>query len=110
MFFRTVPVFDVSQPVPLTPPARPIEGDSHAYLIAPLEEHARQLCYGVHVYKLPEHGAGGRVGPGVLRDSLRYYGAQRMASAPGLPEIRRHVRRSAAPVTSSGGEFRVRPS
>src|SRR3954471_14825181 len=64
MFFRTVPVFDVSQPGPLTPPARPIEGDSHAYLIAPLEEHARQLCYGVHVYKLPEHGAGGGVGPG----------------------------------------------
>jgi hypothetical protein len=62
-----VPVFGVSQtgplpgtePVPLTPPARPIEGDSHAYLIAPLEERARKLGYRVQVYKLPEHGRGG---------------------------------------------------
>src|SRR5204863_2497913 len=41
VFFRTVPVFDVAmtdplpglEPVPLEPPAQPIEGDSHADLI-----------------------------------------------------------------------------
>jgi hypothetical protein len=53
IFFRTVPVFDVSQteplpgkqPVPLTPPAQPITGDSHHDLIAPLIAHAAQLGY-----------------------------------------------------------------
>ena len=44
VFFRTVPVFDVSmtdplpgkEPVPLLPPSQPITGDSHHHLIAPL--------------------------------------------------------------------------
>jgi N-terminal domain of anti-restriction factor ArdC len=51
IFFRTVPVFDVSQtdplpgtePVPLSPPAQPIEGDSHTDLIAPLQKLAGEL-------------------------------------------------------------------
>jgi N-terminal domain of anti-restriction factor ArdC len=67
IFFRTVPVFDVSQtdplpgtePVPLSPPAQPIEGDSHADLIAPLQELARELGYRVEIRDLPEHGPGG---------------------------------------------------
>src|SRR5215211_9017384 len=67
IFFRTVPVFDVSQtdplpgtePVPLTPPAQPIEGDSHTDLIAPLQELARELGYRVEIRDLPEHGPGG---------------------------------------------------
>ena len=45
VFFRTVPVFDVAmtdplpgmEPVPLAPPAEPIDGDSHRHLIAPLQ-------------------------------------------------------------------------
>src|SRR5215211_5869234 len=49
ILFRTVPVFDVSmtdplpgaEPVPLAPPAQPIEGDSHADLIPPLVALAR---------------------------------------------------------------------
>jgi hypothetical protein len=67
VFFRTVPVFDVSmtdalpgkQPVPLTPPAEPITGDSHTHLIAPLTAHAAQLGYTVEIRELPEHGPGG---------------------------------------------------
>ena len=67
VFFRTVPVFDVSmtdplpgkQPVPLTPPAEPITGDSHHHLIAPLIAHAAQLGYTVEIRELPEHGPGG---------------------------------------------------
>ena len=67
IFFRTVPVFDVSQtdplpgtePVALSPPAQPIEGDSHTDLIAPLKELGRELGYRVETRDLPEHGPGG---------------------------------------------------
>jgi N-terminal domain of anti-restriction factor ArdC len=67
IFFRTVPVFDVSQtdplpgtePVPLVPPAQPIEGYSHAHLVAPLQELARELGYRVEIRGLPDHGPGG---------------------------------------------------
>jgi hypothetical protein len=67
VFFRTVPVFDVSmtdplpgkQPIPLTPPAEPITGDSHHHLIARLIAHAAQLGYTVEIRELPEHGPGG---------------------------------------------------
>jgi antirestriction protein ArdC len=67
IFFRAVPVFDVSQtdplpgtePIPLSPPAQPIEGDSHAHLIAPLQELARELGYRVEIRDLPDHGPGG---------------------------------------------------
>jgi antirestriction protein ArdC len=60
--FRAVSVFDVSQtdalpdkePVPLQSPAQPIEGDTHAHLLAPLEELAAQL--GHTVQRLPLDG------------------------------------------------------
>jgi hypothetical protein len=53
--FRAVSVFDVAQtdplpgkePVPLQPPANPIEGDSHAHLLAPLCDLASELGYTV---------------------------------------------------------------
>jgi hypothetical protein len=58
--FRTVPVFDVSQtdplpdtePVPLAPPCRPIEGDTHAHLLTPLDQLARELGYSVTQHPL----------------------------------------------------------
>ena len=67
ILFRTVPVFDVSmteplpsvEPVPLTPPAEPIDGDSHHHVIAPLQELARELHYRVEIRELPETGPGG---------------------------------------------------
>jgi hypothetical protein len=67
IFFRTVPVFDVcmtdvlpgKDPVPLTPPAQPIEGDSHAHLIAPLGQLGEELGYAIEIRELPEHGPGG---------------------------------------------------
>jgi hypothetical protein len=53
--FRAVPVFDVSQtdllpgtqPVPLVPPQQPVEGDTHAHLLAPLQRLAAELGYSV---------------------------------------------------------------
>ena len=71
IFFRTVPVFDVSQtgplpgvePVPLSPPAASIEGDSHQHLIAPLQELAHELGYRVEVRGLPDAGPGGWCDP-----------------------------------------------
>jgi hypothetical protein len=67
IFFRTVPVFDVSmtdplpgvEPVPLTPPAQPIEGDSHQHLIAPLHDLGRELGYRIETRELPDDGPGG---------------------------------------------------
>jgi len=71
VFFRTVPVFDVSmtdvlpgvEPVPLTPPAQPIEGDSHAHLIAPLQSLGHELGYRVERRDLPAHGPAGWCDP-----------------------------------------------
>ncbi len=71
VFFRTVPVFDVAiteplpgtEPVPLAPPAEPIEGDSHRHLIAPLQELGRDLGYGVEIRELPDEGPGGWCDP-----------------------------------------------
>jgi antirestriction protein ArdC len=62
LFFRPVHVFDVCQteplpgiePVPLTPPRAPVEGDSHAALLEPLEGLARDLGYGV-AYRELQH-------------------------------------------------------
>ena len=67
IFFRTVPVFDVSmteplpdrEPIPVTPPAEPIAGDSHAHLVAPLQRLAGELGYRVDFRELPEDGPGG---------------------------------------------------
>jgi antirestriction protein ArdC len=55
VFFRTAYVFDVSQtaplpgvePAPLDPPRAPIEGDSHAGLLASLQAFAGELGYTV---------------------------------------------------------------
>jgi hypothetical protein len=71
IFFCSVPVFDVSmteplpgvEPVPLAPPAQPIEGDSHAELIPPLVALARDLGYTVEARRLPEPGPGGWCDP-----------------------------------------------
>ena len=71
ILFRTVPVFDVSMtdplpgmdPVPLAPPAQPIEGDSHAEMIPPLVALARELGYTVATRRLPEPGPGGWCDP-----------------------------------------------
>lgn len=71
VFFRAVPVFDVSmtnplpgkEPVPLAAPSQPITGDSHQHLIAPLIAHAGELGYTVEIRDLPEHGPGGWCDP-----------------------------------------------
>lgn len=55
--FRAVSVFDVSQteplpdaePVPLSPPSAPVDGDSHAHLVQPLEVLAREIGYSVQL-------------------------------------------------------------
>jgi hypothetical protein len=71
VFFKAVTVWDASgtdpmpgkRPVPLTPPAQPIAGDSHRHLIAPLIAHAAELGYRVEIRDLPEHGPGGWCDP-----------------------------------------------
>jgi antirestriction factor ArdC-like protein len=71
VFFRSVPVFDVSmtdplpgkEPVPLTPPSQPITGDSHHHLIAPLIAHAAALGYTAEIRELPDTGPGGWCDP-----------------------------------------------
>jgi antirestriction protein ArdC len=53
--FKLAAVFDVSQteplpgvePVPLDPPGQPVDGDSHANLLVPLERHAASLGFTV---------------------------------------------------------------
>ncbi|MHB8233480.1 MAG: ArdC-like ssDNA-binding domain-containing protein [Solirubrobacteraceae bacterium] len=55
MVFRAVSVFDVSQteplpdtePIALTPPSEPIDGVTHSYLLAPLQELAAEVGYAV---------------------------------------------------------------
>jgi hypothetical protein len=77
VFFRTVPVFEVSmtdplpgkQPVPLTPPGEPITGDSDRHLIARLIAQAAQLGYTVEIRELREHGPGGWCDPNRARSS-----------------------------------------
>jgi hypothetical protein len=67
VFFRSVPVWDVSmtdplpgkEPVPLSPPSQPITGDSHHHLIALLIRHAAELGYAVEIRDLPDDGPGG---------------------------------------------------
>jgi hypothetical protein len=58
--FKVAAVFDVSQTeplpgvklVPLDPPGEPVSGDTQAYLLAPLEQHAASLGFGVHYEQL----------------------------------------------------------
>ena len=53
--FKLAAVFDVSQteplpgvePAPLDPPSKPVTGDSHEHLLAPLEAHATSLGFTV---------------------------------------------------------------
>jgi antirestriction protein ArdC len=53
VFFRSVPVFELSQteqlpgtdPVPLEPPSAPVTGDSHAHLLDPLAELASEIGF-----------------------------------------------------------------
>jgi hypothetical protein len=45
-------------PVPLTPPAEPITGDSHRHLIAALIAHAAELGYTVEIRELADDGPG----------------------------------------------------
>ena len=67
VFFRSVPVFDVSmtdplpgkEPVPLEPPSEPVTGNSHRDLIAPLIDLAAELGYAVEIRDLDRHGPGG---------------------------------------------------
>ena len=67
VFFRTVAVFDVAmtdvlpgrEPVALAPPSQPIEGDSHADLLGPLQRLARELGYCVEFRELPADGPRG---------------------------------------------------
>ena len=47
------------EPVPLTPPAQRIEGDSHQHLIAPLQDLGRELGYRVETRVVPDDGPGG---------------------------------------------------
>jgi hypothetical protein len=71
VFFRTVPVFDVSmtdalpgqEPVPLVPPSQPITGATHHHLTAPLIAHAAELGYSVEIRDLPDDGPGGWCDP-----------------------------------------------
>jgi hypothetical protein len=51
------------EPIPLTPPARPITGDSDQYLVAPLSQHAGELGYTVEIRQLPDDGTGGWCDP-----------------------------------------------
>jgi N-terminal domain of anti-restriction factor ArdC len=60
MRFRAVAVFDVSQtealpdkePVPLNPPSEPVDGATHAHLLAPLRDLATELGYETNLQPL----------------------------------------------------------
>jgi antirestriction protein ArdC len=60
MFFRSVPVFELSQtdaidgvdPAPLEPPSAPIDGDSHRHLLKPLTVLAHELGYALDYEQL----------------------------------------------------------
>jgi hypothetical protein len=67
VYFRAVPVFDVSQTdeipganvVALTAPVQPLSGDSHAHLLEPLRRHAAELGFAVEERELDPAGPGG---------------------------------------------------
>jgi hypothetical protein len=71
IFFRTVPVFDVSMtdplpnrnPIQIEPPSEPLTGDSHADLIDPLTTLAAELGFSVAIRELPKYGPGGWCDP-----------------------------------------------
>jgi hypothetical protein len=55
------------EPVALSPPSQPIEGDSHADLLAPLARLARELSYSVEFRPLPSDGPRGWCDPTARR-------------------------------------------
>ena len=67
LFFRSVPVFDVSQTdeipgaevIPMSPPGESVDGDSHGHLIPLLIDHAGELRYRVEERQLPAAGPEG---------------------------------------------------
>jgi len=67
VYFRAVAVFDASQTeeipgaevVPLAPPMRPLDGESHEHLLDPLRKHAAELGYTVEERELEPNGPGG---------------------------------------------------
>jgi len=71
VYFRAVPVFDVSQTeeipgakvVPLTPPVQPLSGDSHEHLLEPLRAHATELGFRLEERQLEPNGPGGWCDP-----------------------------------------------
>lgn len=60
VFFRSVPVFELSQteplpgvePEPLEPPSVPIDGDSHQHVLGPLSGLAAEIGYGMSYAEL----------------------------------------------------------
>jgi hypothetical protein len=74
VFFKTAFVFDVSQTeirdgaetVALEPPSEPLTGDSHAYLLRPLQAFAESLGYSVS-FETIEGSAGGWCDPKLKR-------------------------------------------
>ena len=70
LFFRSVPVYEVSQTqalpgveqAPLEPPREPLTGDSHAHLLAPLCTFAESLGYSVSFENI-QGSAGGWCDP-----------------------------------------------
>jgi N-terminal domain of anti-restriction factor ArdC len=103
--YRTVSVFDVSmtdplpgvEPVQLTPPAEPIEGDSHEHLIEPLQNLARELGYGIDVRDLPDTGPGGWCDP-ARREII-------VASGPANREVRTLVHELAHALGIGYGQY-----
>jgi antirestriction protein ArdC len=74
VFFKTAFVFDVSQteildgvqPAELEPPRQPLTGDSHAYLLVPMQAFAASLGYSVS-FETIEGSAGGWCDPTNMR-------------------------------------------
>jgi hypothetical protein len=110
VFFRSVPVFDVSQTdqlpgaeaAPLCPPGKPVEGDSHGHLVARLVAHAGELGYRVEERDLPAGGPQGWcdhraklivVGPGPANRRVRIL-VHELAHAHGIG-YRQYTRRQA---------------
>ena len=66
VFFKTAFVFELSQteplpgvePVPLSAPCEPLTGDSHTYLLPPLEAFAETLGYTVTYEAIPSSAGG----------------------------------------------------
>lgn len=66
LLFKDVSVFDRSQvaplegvePTPLEPPSEPLTGDSHAYLLAPMQAFTASLGFTVSFESMPGQTGG----------------------------------------------------